>query len=60
MTSGTVRKKANGYLTGTASIGNHPVHIKNCNGNSNVNYKQSETLLRANAELALREPLCPD
>jgi len=45
-------KKADGYFPGIASIGNHPVYIENRNGNSNVKYKQSETLLRAYELLA--------
>jgi hypothetical protein len=40
-------KKANGYFPGIATIGNHPVYIENRNGNSNVKYKQDETLKRA-------------
>ncbi len=39
-------KKADGYFPGIASIGNHPVYIENRNGNSNVKYKQNETLSR--------------
>lgn len=40
-------KKADGYFPGIASIGNYPVYIENRNGNSNVKYKQAETLTRA-------------
>lgn len=40
-------KKADGYFPGIASINNHPVYIENRNGNSNVKYKQDETLSRA-------------
>lgn len=40
-------KHADGYFPGIASIGNHPVYIENRNGNSNVKYKQAETLKRA-------------
>lgn len=40
-------KKADGYFPGIASIGNYPVYIENRNGNSNVKYKQEETLARA-------------
>lgn len=40
-------KKADGYFPGIASIGNHPVYIENRNGNSNVKYRQEETLSRA-------------
>lgn len=40
-------KKADGYFPGIASIGNYPVYIENRNGNSNVKYKQAETLARA-------------
>ncbi len=39
-------KKADGYFPGIASIGNYPVYIENRNGNSNVKYKQEETLER--------------
>jgi len=44
-------KKADGYFPGIASIGNFPVYIENRNGNSNVKYKQDETLKRAYALL---------
>ena len=40
-------KKADGYFPGIASIDNYPVYIENRNGNSNVKYKQEETLSRA-------------
>ena len=40
-------KKADGYFPGIATIENHPVYIENRNGNSNVKYKQEETLKRA-------------
>ena len=40
-------KKANGYFPGVASINNFPVYIENRNGNSNVKYKQEQTLTRA-------------
>ena len=40
-------KKADGYFPGIATIGNHPVYIENRNGNSNVKYKQDQTLERA-------------
>jgi hypothetical protein len=40
-------KKADGYFPGIATIGNHPVYIENRNGNSNVKYKQDETLKHA-------------
>lgn len=40
-------KHANGYFPGIASIGNFPIYIENRNGNSNVKYKQEETLKRA-------------
>ncbi|MFT6336485.1 MAG: hypothetical protein ACI86M_001187 [Saprospiraceae bacterium] len=40
-------KKADGYLPGIATIDNMPVYIENRNGNSNVKYKQGETLQRA-------------
>ena len=39
-------KKAEGYFPGIASINNLPVYIENRNGNSNVKYKQEETLVR--------------
>jgi len=45
-------KKADGYFPGIASIDNHPVYIENRNGNSNVKYKQEETLTRAYKVLA--------
>ncbi len=44
-------KKADGYFPGIASINNYPVYIENRNGNSNVKYKQEETLKRAYALL---------
>lgn len=40
-------KKAEGYFPGIAAIDNIPVYIENRNGNSNVKYKQDQTLLRA-------------
>ncbi|MFT6337936.1 MAG: hypothetical protein ACI86M_002816 [Saprospiraceae bacterium] len=40
-------KKADGYFPGIAAINNRPVYIENRNGNSNVKYKQDQTLLRA-------------
>ena len=40
-------KQADGYFPGIASIGNFPVYIENRNGNSNVKFKQDETLKRA-------------
>jgi hypothetical protein len=40
-------KHADGYFPGIASINNMPVYLENRNGNSNVKYKQSETLVRA-------------
>lgn len=40
-------KKADGYFPGIASIKNFPVYIENRNGNSNVKYKQEDTLKRA-------------
>lgn len=40
-------KKADGYFPGIGSINNFPVYIENRNGNSNVKYKQEETLKRA-------------
>jgi len=45
-------KKADGYFPGIASIKNFPVYIENRNGNSNVKYKQEETLKRAYGSLA--------
>jgi len=45
--SKTSYKKAKGYFPGIASINNHPVYIENRNGNSQVKYKQEETLARA-------------
>lgn len=44
-------KKADGYFPGIATIANHPVYIENSNGNSNVKYKQNETLKRAYSTL---------
>jgi hypothetical protein len=40
-------KKVKGYFPGIASIDNAPVYIENRNGNSNVKYKQDQTLIRA-------------
>ncbi len=40
-------KKDDGYFPGIATIGNHPVYIENRNGNSNVKYKQEQTLENA-------------
>ena len=40
-------KHADGYFPGIGSINNFPVYIENRNGNSNVKYKQDETLKRA-------------
>lgn len=40
-------KQADGYFPGIASINNMPVYIENRNGNSNVKYKQDQTLQRA-------------
>lgn len=45
--SKTSYKKSKGYFPGIASINNHPVYIENRNGNSQVKYKQEETLARA-------------
>lgn len=45
-------KHADGYFPGIASINNFPVYIENRNGNSNVKYKQGETLKRAFEVLA--------
>jgi len=45
-------KKAEGYFPGVATINNHPVYIENRNGNSNVKYRQDETLKRAYSILA--------
>ena len=39
-------KHADGYFPGIATINNMPVYIENRNGNSNVKYKQAETLQR--------------
>ncbi len=44
-------KKADGYFPGIASIDNHPVYIEGRNGNSNVKFRQAETLERAYALL---------
>jgi hypothetical protein len=40
-------KHADGYFPGIASINNMPVYFENRNGNSNVKFKQEETLERA-------------
>ena len=40
-------KHADGYFPGIATINNMPVYIENRNGNSNVKYKQDQTLKRA-------------
>jgi hypothetical protein len=45
-------KHADGYFPGIASINNYPVYIENRNGNSNVKFKQDETLKRAYANLS--------
>ncbi|WP_144963214.1 transposase [Gillisia sp. Hel_I_86] len=36
-------KKGDGYFPRIASMGNLPVYIEGCNGNSNVKYKQDQT-----------------
>ena len=46
-------KKKDGYFPGIATINNHPVYIENRNGNSNVKYRQAETLNRAYSNLSL-------
>jgi hypothetical protein len=33
-----------GYFPGVSTIGKHIVHIENRNGNTNVKYKQADTL----------------
>lgn len=40
-------KKKDGYFPGVATIGKHIVYFENRNGNSNVKFKQSETLQSA-------------
>jgi len=40
-------KMQRGYFPGVSSIGKHIVHIENRNGNSNVKYKQADTLKNA-------------
>jgi len=40
-------KHADGYFPGIASINNMPVYFENRNGNSNVKFKQEDTLTRA-------------
>lgn len=40
-------KMKNGYFPGVATIGRHIVYFENRNGNSNVKFKQSETLTAA-------------
>ncbi len=48
-------KMKRGYFPGVSTIGQHIVHIENRNGNSNVKYKQAETLKEAYALLASKE-----
>ena len=45
-------KKADGYFPGIASINNMPVYIEGRNGNSQVKYKQAQTLKKVYANLA--------
>ncbi len=40
-------KMKRGYFPGVSTIGKHIVHIENRNGNSNVKYKQADTLKNA-------------
>lgn len=40
-------KMKRGYFPGVSTIGKHIVHIENRNGNTNVKYKQAETLKSA-------------
>jgi len=40
-------KMKDGYFPGVAAIGRHTVYLENRNGNSNVKYKQAETLQSA-------------
>ncbi len=40
-------KMKHGYFPGVSTIGRHIVHFENRNGNSNVKYKQAETLKSA-------------
>ncbi len=44
-------KQADGYFPGIASIDNHPVYIEGRNGNSNVKFRQADTLERTYALL---------
>lgn len=48
-------KKAEGYFPGIASIDNHPVYIEGRNGNSQVKYKQADTLRRVFQNLESRD-----
>lgn len=45
-------KQADGYFPGVASIDNMPVFIEGRNGNSQVKYRQAQTLEKAYANLA--------
>jgi hypothetical protein len=36
-----------GYFPGVSTIGKHIIHIENRNGNTNVKYKQADTLKNA-------------
>ena len=45
-------KMKNGYFPGVSTIGSHIVHFENRNGNSNVKYKQAQTLESAYRLLA--------
>lgn len=45
--SKTSYKMKDGYFPGVATIGKHIVYFENRNGNSNVKFKQSETLMAA-------------
>ncbi len=40
-------KMKRGYFPGVSTIGKHIIHIENRNGNTNVKYKQSDTLKNA-------------
>ncbi len=40
-----------GYFPGVSTIGKHIVHIENRNGNTNVKYKQADTLKNAYSSL---------
>lgn len=50
-------KMERGYFPGVSTIGKHIVHIENRNGNTNVKYKQADTLKSAFAILKTKDVL---